>query len=58
MEHFAFGEGLGACIGPASAQPDLLAESGYHYTLKWCHDDQLTAMHTRSGKKLWSIPYP
>ena len=24
LEHFAFGEGLGACIGPASAQPDVL----------------------------------
>jgi hypothetical protein len=24
IEHFAFGEGLGACIGPASPQPDVL----------------------------------
>jgi peptidoglycan/xylan/chitin deacetylase (PgdA/CDA1 family) len=24
LEHFAFGEGLGACIGPASPQPDVL----------------------------------
>jgi len=26
--------------------------------LNWCHDDQPTRMHTRSGKTLWSIPYP
>lgn len=24
VEHFAFGEGLGACLGPASPQPDVL----------------------------------
>ena len=24
LEHFAFGEGLGACLGPASPQPDVL----------------------------------
>jgi len=24
LEHFAFGEGFGACIGPASPQPDVL----------------------------------
>ena len=24
IEHFAFGEGLGAAIGPVSAQPDVL----------------------------------
>ena len=24
LEHFSFGEGLGACIGPASPQPDVL----------------------------------
>ena len=24
IEHFAFAEGLGACIGPASPQPDVL----------------------------------
>ncbi len=24
VEHFAFGQGLGACIGPASPPPDVL----------------------------------
>ncbi|MDB5873947.1 MAG: polysaccharide deacetylase [Ramlibacter sp.] len=38
--------------------PDLLAESGYRYTLNWCHDDQPVRMNTRSGAQLWSIPYP
>ena len=37
--------------------PDLLAETGYKYTLNWCHDDQPVEMTTRAGK-LWSIPYP
>jgi hypothetical protein len=36
----------------------MLTEAGYSYTLNWCHDDQPTRMHTRSGKTLWSIPYP
>jgi allantoinase len=31
MEHFAFGEGLGACIGPALAQPDVLNYSWREY---------------------------
>jgi len=30
----------------------------YRYTLNWCHDDQPTLFRTRSGKPLWSIPYP
>ena len=37
--------------------PDLLQESGYSYSLNWCHDDQPVEMKTRSGK-LWAIPYP
>ena len=37
---------------------DLLAETGYRYTLNWCHDDQPVAMRTRSGRTLWSVPYP
>ena len=49
---------LSPWISESHLTPDLLVESGYHYTLNWCHDDQPTAMHTRSGKKLWSIPYP
>jgi hypothetical protein len=35
-----------------------LAEEGYTYTLNWAHDDQPTLMRTRSGRSLWSIPYP
>ena len=38
--------------------PDLLVETGYSYTLNWCHDDQPLSMRTRSGQRLWSIPYP
>jgi allantoinase len=37
---------------------DLLAETGYRYTLNWCHDDQVMRMHTRDGKSIWSVPYP
>jgi hypothetical protein len=36
----------------------LLAETGYRYTLNWCHDDQVMRMRTRDGKSLWSVPYP
>ena len=92
IEHFEFGAGHGAGLGPkcpepdvlnyswrdygnrvgvwrclevfdalklseSLATPDLLAETGYRYTLNWCHDDQPTVFSTRSGK-LWSIPYP
>ncbi len=31
LEHFAFGEGLGANIGPASPQPDVLNYSWREY---------------------------
>ncbi|MBX3608785.1 MAG: polysaccharide deacetylase family protein [Hydrogenophaga sp.] len=31
IEHFAFGEGMGACIGPASPQPDVLNFSWREY---------------------------
>ena len=31
LEHFAFGEGLGACIGPVSPQPDVLNWSWREY---------------------------
>lgn len=49
---------LSPWISESFATPDLLAETGYGYTLNWCHDDQPVAMRTRSGKTLWSIPYP
>jgi allantoinase len=49
---------LSPWISETRATPDLLAETGYDYTLNWCHDDQPVAMRTRSGRTLWSIPYP
>jgi peptidoglycan/xylan/chitin deacetylase (PgdA/CDA1 family) len=49
---------LSPWIAESHVTPDLLAEEGYAYTLNWCHDDQPTRMRTRSGRTLWSIPYP
>jgi allantoinase len=49
---------LSPWISESLVTPDLLTEAGYDYTLNWCHDDQPVAMRTRSGKVLWSIPYP
>ena len=49
---------LSPWISESRLTPDLLEESGYRYTLNWCHDDQPVPMRTRSGRKLWSIPYP
>ena len=49
---------LSPWISETRVTPDLLAEAGYAYTLNWCHDDQPQPMRTRSGKTLWSIPYP
>ena len=49
---------LSPWISESAVTPDLLAETGYRYTLNWCHDDQPVQFKTRSGKKLWSIPYP
>ena len=49
---------LSPWISESVHTPDLLVESGYRYTLNWCHDDQPTAMRTRSGAALWAIPYP
>jgi allantoinase len=48
---------LSPWISESLVTPDLLAETGYKYTLNWCHDDQPIEFNTRSGK-LWSIPYP
>ena len=33
IEHFAFGEGLGAAIGPVSPQPDVLNYSWREYVI-------------------------
>jgi peptidoglycan/xylan/chitin deacetylase (PgdA/CDA1 family) len=49
---------LSPWISESRTTPDLLAETGYAYTLNWAHDDQPTQMQTRSGRALWSIPYP
>ncbi len=49
---------LSPWISESPLTPDLLAETGYSYTLNWCHDDQPVAMRTRSGQPLWAIPYP
>lgn len=49
---------LSPWISESNLTPDLLAETGYRYTLNWCHDDQPVRMRTRDGRGLWSIPYP
>jgi peptidoglycan/xylan/chitin deacetylase (PgdA/CDA1 family) len=49
---------LSPWLSESSVTPDLLSETGYDYTLNWCHDDQPMLMHTRQQKPLWSIPYP
>jgi len=49
---------LSPWISESALTPDLLTETGYAYTLNWCHDDQPVLFRTRSGKPLWSIPYP
>ena len=48
---------LSPWISESRITPDLLAETGYNYTLNWCHDDRPVRMATRKGS-LWSIPYP
>lgn len=49
---------LSPWISESRVTPDLLAETGYRYTLNWCHDDQPLPMRTRSGQAFWSVPYP
>ena len=49
---------LSPWIGESRITPDLLAETGYRYTLNWSHDDQPVRMATRDGRGLWAIPYP
>jgi peptidoglycan/xylan/chitin deacetylase (PgdA/CDA1 family) len=49
---------LSPWISESVLTPDLLAETGYRYTLNWCHDDQPLPMRTRSGLPLWAVPYP
>jgi len=49
---------LSPWISESHVTPDLLSETDFAYTLNWCHDDQPMHMQTRSGKSLWSVPYP
>lgn len=49
---------LSPWISESPLTPDLLHETGYRYTLNWCHDDQPVPMRTRDGGTLWSVPYP
>lgn len=49
---------LSPWISESPLTPDLLHETGYRYTLNWCHDDQPVPMRTRGGGTLWSVPYP
>jgi allantoinase len=49
---------LSPWISESPLTPDLLAETGYRYTLNWCHDDQPVRMRTRDGRGLWAVPYP
>jgi len=48
---------LGPWIAETTATPDLLHESGYHYVLDWCADDQPIWLGTRKGRLL-AVPYP
>jgi peptidoglycan/xylan/chitin deacetylase (PgdA/CDA1 family) len=49
---------LSPWLSESGVTSDLLVEAGYRYTLNWCHDDQPTRVNTRSGARLWAIPYP
>ena len=49
---------LSPWISESFVTPDLLQETGYSYTLNWCHDDQPVRMRTRNGGSIWSVPYP
>ena len=49
---------LSPWISESRTTPDLLSETGYRYTLNWCHDDQPLRIRTRDGKGLWAVPYP
>jgi hypothetical protein len=42
---------------PSAVTEDLLAETGFAYTLDWTMDDQPTWLRTRGGPLL-SVPYP
>jgi peptidoglycan/xylan/chitin deacetylase (PgdA/CDA1 family) len=48
---------LSPWIAESRTTPDLLAETGYAYTLNWCADDAPVWMRTRGGPLL-AVPYP
>jgi allantoinase len=41
---------LSPWISESVATPDLLADTGYKYTLNWCQDDQPTRFTTKDGE--------
>jgi peptidoglycan/xylan/chitin deacetylase (PgdA/CDA1 family) len=45
-------------IDGSEVTADLLQELGYAYTLDWPLDDQPVWLHTRSGGRILSVPYP
>ena len=49
---------LSPWISESPLTPDLLAETGYRYSLNWCHDDQPHRIRTRGANNFWSVPYP
>ena len=53
---------LSPWISESAHTPDLLVESGYRYTLNWCHDDQPTCLATRAvggtPGRILAVPYP
>ncbi|MGK7870439.1 polysaccharide deacetylase family protein [Falsiroseomonas sp. E2-1-a20] len=48
---------LSPWIAESRTTPDLLAESGYRYSMNWCADDAPIWMTTRAGPLL-AMPYP
>ena len=50
---------LSPWISESRVTPDLLAETGYRYTLNWCHDDQPAAdAGARRAEVSGAVPYP
>ena len=49
---------LSPWISESLLTPDLLAETGYRYTLNWCHDDQPVRMHARNAVSYTHLTLP
>ena len=43
-------------ISESLVTPDLLAETGYRYTLNWCHDDQPVRVRDALGQRSGRSP--